>query len=187
MPSIYCDHNFIVTSSQRPRAYADHLRQLGEAGAVTFVLSPIHWVDAAEDADVPRSIATADFMDSLRPKWISLPENRPAKKRSRMCSFASRKNSIADAPAMIVDICDVIADLAGERAHNRDSRAFVTHLKTTGPGHPLRRSLRQAFATNQKNTKQFRAGRFSSALARKIERLYVKQLLPAAAPSGDPN
>jgi hypothetical protein len=44
--------------------------------------------------------------------------------------------------------------------------------------------LGEAFVTNQKNTEQFRAGKFTSAMAQKIERLYVKQLLPAATPSG---
>lgn len=181
MTLIYCDHNFIVTSSQGPGAYAHHLRQLGETGTVTFVLSPMHWVDAAEDADVARGVATADFMDSLRPKWMYY---RTTVQRKEVADAFFRFARIpADSPQIIVDVCDVIADLAGKRAH-RDSRAFVTHLRTVGPGHPLRRTLRRAFVTNQKNTKHFHAGKFTSAMAQKIERLYVKQLLPAATPSG---
>ena len=181
MPLIYCDHNFIVTSSQGSGAHADHLRQFGEIGTATFVLSPMHWVDAAEDADVARGVATADFMDSLRPKWIYY---RTTVQRKEVADAFFRFARIpADSPQMIVDVCDVIADLAGERAH-RDSRAFVTHLRTIGPGHPLRRTLRHAFATNQKNSKQFHAGKFTSAMAQKIERRYVKQLLPAATPDG---
>jgi hypothetical protein len=109
MPSIYCDHNFIVTSSKGPGSYLDHLRQLGETGTVTFVLSPMHWVDAAEDANVPRGIATADFMDSLRPKWMYY---RTTVQRKEVADAFFRFARIpADSPQMIVDVCDVIADL----------------------------------------------------------------------------
>jgi hypothetical protein len=38
--------------------------------------------------------------------------------------------------------------------------------------------------TNQKNTEQFHARKFTLAMAQEIEKLYVKKLLPAATPSG---
>lgn len=181
MPLIYCDHNFIVTSSQEPAAYANHLRRLVETGTVTFVLSPVHWIDAAEDDNEARGIAIADFMDSLRPRWmyyrLTIERKEVADKFFRFAKIP------ADAPQMVVEINDVIADLAGQRAH-RDSRAFIAHLRDVGPDHPLRRTLRQAFLTNQKNTEQFHARKFTLAMAQEIEKLYVKKLLPAATPSG---
>jgi hypothetical protein len=181
MPLIYCDHNFIVTSSQEPTAYANHLRRLGETEAVAFVLSPVHWIDAAEDANEARSIATSDFMDSLRPRWMYY---RLTVERKEVADAFFRFARIpADAPQMIVEISDVIADLSGERAH-RDSRAFITHLRNVGPDHPLRQTLRQALVTNQKNTEQFHAGKLTLAMAQKVEKLYVKKLLPPATPSG---
>jgi len=181
MPLIYCDHNFVVTSSQGPEGYKDHLRQLSQTGTVTFVLSPMHWVDAGEDANAARGIAAADFMDSLHPRWMYY---RTTVQRKEVADALYRFTRIpADSPQMIVDICDVIADLAGIRAH-RDSRAFVTLLRTVGPDHPLRKNLRQAFETNGKNTEQFHAGKFTFAMAQKIERLYVEQLLPDATPGG---
>ncbi len=70
MPFVFCDLNFIVTAHQGPDAYKQHLRQLAGAGTVTFVLSPMHWAEAAEDADPVRGAAKADFMDSLLARWI---------------------------------------------------------------------------------------------------------------------
>jgi hypothetical protein len=70
VPLIYCDHNFITTALQEPEAYLNHLRRLVESGTVTFVLSPMHWVDTAEDADICRGDAKANFMDSLQPRWL---------------------------------------------------------------------------------------------------------------------
>ena len=70
MPFIFCDLNFIITAHQKPDAYKRHLQQLAEAGTVTFVLSPFHWAEAAEEADPVRGAAKADFMDSLLARWI---------------------------------------------------------------------------------------------------------------------
>jgi len=57
----FCDLNFIVTAHQGADGYKDHLRQLAGTGTVTFVLSPMHWVEAAEDATPARGAAKADF------------------------------------------------------------------------------------------------------------------------------
>src|ERR1700737_711565 len=70
MPLAFCDLNFIVTAHQGVDAYKDHLRQLAGNGTVTFVLSPMHWVEAAEDANPARGAAKADFMDGLQARWI---------------------------------------------------------------------------------------------------------------------
>jgi hypothetical protein len=181
MPLIYCDHNFIVTSSQGQDPYKDHLRQLTVTAQVTFVLSPNHWIEAAEDTNADRGTATADFMDSLRPRWIY---SRIAIQRKEIADAFFRFAKIpVDPPQMIGDVSDVIADLAGERVH-RDSRAFVTHLRGIGADHPLEQNLSKAFETNQKNTVQFGAGKFTPAMAQRVEKRYVQQLLPAATPSG---
>jgi len=141
----------------------------------------MHWVEAAEDTNAARGTATADFMDSLRPRWIY---SRVTIQQKEVADAFFRFTKIpVDLPQMTGDISDVIADLAGERAH-RDSRAFVTHLRGIGANHPLEENLSQAFETNQKNTEQFRAGKFTPAMAQKVERLYIERLLPTATPNG---
>lgn len=64
-----------ITSSQRRfksrKAIKNQLRELARHDTVTFVLSPMHWVDAAEDQDVARGSAKSDFMDSLQPRGSS--------------------------------------------------------------------------------------------------------------------
>ena len=81
------------------------------------------------------------------------------------------------------NVSDVIADLVGQQAE-RDSRAFVAHLRDIGPNHPLERSLQQAFDTNQHNTELYRQGKLTPAITQNVERLYVKRLLPDTTPAG---
>jgi hypothetical protein len=181
MPLIYCDHNFIVTSSQEVEAYKVHLQQLGITGTVTFVLSPMHWVEAAEDANAARGIDAADFMDSLSPRWMYY--RRTIQRKEVADAFFRFARVPSDPPQMMGDIGDIIADLAGVRAH-RDSRAFVTHLRGIGINHPLEQNLSKAFETNKKNIKQFRARKFTLAMTQKVEKLYIERLLPDATPGG---
>lgn len=180
VPLICCDHNFIVTAHQGPDAYKDHLRRLVVAGAVNLVLSPTHWIEAAEDNDDARGIAKADFMDSLRTRWL---HNRRSIQRREVADafFRFAKIPIA-APQMIGDVQAVIADLSGEPAH-RDSRAFVIHLREIGGNHPLERNLRQAFETNEANKARYRAGAMTPEIIQKTESLYIAQLLPTETPS----
>ena len=180
VPLIYCDHNLIVTAHQGPDEYKDHLRQLIATGAVTVVLSPTHWIEAAEDRDAARGIAKADFMDSLQARWLH--NRRSLQRREVSDAFFRFARIPADAPEMIGDVRAVIADLAGEPAH-RDSRAFVSHLRDIGDNHPLERNLRQAFETNQANKARFRAGAMTPAIIQRTERLYIEQLLPTETPS----
>jgi len=181
VPVFYCDHNFIVTALQEPEHYKDHLRQLVANGVVMFVLSPSHWIEAAEDDDAARATAKADFMDSLRPRWLY--ERRAVQRKEVADAFFRFANIPADGPQMIGAVSDVIADLAGQPAH-RDSRAFVAHLRGIGGEHPLEQSLRQAFETNQANTNHFRAGRLTPDLIQRTESLYIRQLLPTQTPAG---
>jgi hypothetical protein len=181
MPLIYCDHNFIVKANEDSDQYKNHLRQLVTTGAVTFVLSPMHWVEAAEDNDAARGTAKADFMDSLQARWLY--DRRSIQKREVADAFFRFAGLANDAPPMMGDVADVIADLAGQRAQ-RDSRAFVTHLRGIGTNHPLEQSLRQAFDTNNQNGVRFRTGKFTPAIAQKVEGLYVEQLLPTQTPNG---
>ncbi|MBZ5526561.1 MAG: hypothetical protein LAN71_01475 [Acidobacteriia bacterium] len=180
VPLIYCDHNFIVTAHQGPDVYKDHLRRLVATGAVTLVLSPTHWIEAAEDNDAARGIAKADFMDSLQTRWLH--NRRSIQRREVSDAFFSFARIPSEAPQMIGDVRAVIADLAGEPAH-RDSRAFVIHLHDIGDNHPLERNLRQAFETNQANKARFRAGAMTPAIVQNTERLYIEQLLPTETPS----
>ena len=87
MPLIYCDHNYVVTALQAPDKYRAHVRQLAATGTVTFVLSPMHWVEAAEDANLARGDAKADFMDSLHARWLSIDEAFNAEKWPRCFSI----------------------------------------------------------------------------------------------------
>lgn len=181
MPFVFCDLNFIITAHQEPDAYKQHLRQLAGAGAVTFVLSPFHWAEAAEDANAVRGAAKADFMDSLLARWIY--ERRAIHRKEATAVFFRFLRVQADPPEMIGSVVDVIADLAGVRAA-RNSRDFVAHLRTIGQNHPLEQTLQQAFDTNRVNGNRFRAGQLDANFLRRIEKLYIQGLLPAQSPAG---
>jgi hypothetical protein len=79
--------------------------------------------------------------------------------------------------------CVVIADLAGVQAE-RHSRDFVAHLRTIGQNHLLERSIRQAFDSNRVNGDRFRAGKLNPDFLRKMEKRYIRGLLPAQTPAG---
>ncbi len=181
MPFVFCDLNFIVTAHQGPDAYKQHLQQLAGAGTVTFVLSPMHWVEAAEDADPVRGAAKADFMDSLLARWIC--ERRCVQRKEATAAFFRFLRVHADPPQMIGSIVDVIADLTGVQAE-RNSRGFIAHLRTIGQNHPLERNLQQALDTNRVNGDRFRAGQLDANFLRRIEKLYIEGLLPTQTPAG---
>jgi hypothetical protein len=181
MPLIFCDLNFIVTGHQGADAYKAHLRQLAANGTVTFVLSPMHWVEAAEDGDAARGAGKADFMDSLNARWLH--ERRAIQRKEVAAAFFRFLQVPSAPPQMVSTVSDVIADLAGGPAE-RSSRDFVAHLRGIGQNHPLERSLRQAFESNQVNSDRFRSGRLDPAFLKKMERLYVQQLLPRETPTG---
>ena len=181
MPFVFCDLNFIITAHQEPDAYKQHLRQLAGAGTVTFVLSPFHWAEAAEDADPVRGAAKADFMDSLLARWIY--ERRSIQRKEATAVFFRFLRVQADPPQLIGSVVDVIADLAGAQVE-RSSRDFVAHLRTIGQNHPLKQSLQQAFDSNRVNGDRFRAGELTPDFLRKMEKLYIRALLPTQTPAG---
>ncbi len=180
MPFVFCDLNFIISAHQESDAYKQHLQQLAGAGTVTFVLSPMHWVEAAEDADPVRGAAKADFMDSLLARWIY--ERRSVQRREATAAFF-RFPKIPAEPQVIGSVVDVIADLTGVQAE-RHSRDFVAHLRTIGQNHPLERSIQQAFDSNRVNGERFRAGRLDAEFIRNMEKRYVQGLLPTETPAG---
>jgi len=114
MPLIYCDHNFIVKANEASDLYRDHLRQLVTTGTVTFVLSPMHWVEAAEDENPARGTAKADLMDSLQARWLY--DRRSIQKREVADAFFRFAGVASGTPPMMGDVADVIADLVGQRA-----------------------------------------------------------------------
>ncbi len=181
MPTVFCDLNFIVTAHQGPDAYKQHLRHLAGAGTVTFVLSPMHWVEAAEDADPARGTAKADFMDSLLARWIC--ERRTLQRKEATTAFFRFLGIQADPPQLIGRIVDVIADLTGIHAE-RNSRDFVVRLRTIGQNHPLEQSLQEAFDSSRVNGNRFRTGQLNDDFLRRIEKLYIQGLLPAQTPAG---
>jgi hypothetical protein len=181
MPLVFCDLNFIVTAHQGPDAYKDHLRQLAADGTVTFVLSPMHWVEAAEDNDAARGAAKADFMDSLNAHWLY--ERRTIQRKEVAAAFFRFLQVPCDPPQMVATVGNVIADLAGRPAE-RNSRDFVAHLRGIGPNHPLEQSLQQAFDSNRVNGDRFRAGQLRSDFLRGMEKLYIQGLLPTQTPAG---
>jgi len=181
MPLIFCDQNFIVTAHQGPDTYKNHLRQLATDGKATFVLSPMHWVEAAEDNDATRGAAKADFMDSLNARWLY--ERRAIQRKEVAAAFLEFLQVPRPPPEMVSTVGDVIADLAGRPAE-RNSRDFVAHLCDIGPNHPLERNLRQAFEANRVNGERFRAGTLTATFLKDMERLYVRRLLPDQTPAG---
>jgi len=181
VPFVFCDLNFIITAHQEPDPYKQHLQQTAGAGTVTFVLSPMHWVEAAEDADPVRATAKADFMDSLLARWIF--DRRSVQRKEATAVLFRFLRIQADPPQMIGSVVDVIANLAGVRAV-RNSRDFVAHLRTIGQNHPLEQNLQQAFDTNRVNGDRFRAGQLDANFLRRIEKLYIQGLLPEQTPAG---
>jgi hypothetical protein len=181
MPFVFCDLNFIVTAHQGADAYKQHLQQLGAAGTVTFVLSPMHWAEAAEDADPVRGAAKADFMDALQARWIC--ERRTLQRVEATATFFRFLGIQADPPQMFGSVADVIADLTGVQAE-RNSRDLVAHLRAIGQNHPLEQSLQQAFDSNRVNGDRFRAGQLDANFLRRMEKLYIRGLLPAQTPAG---
>jgi len=181
VPLVYCDHNFIATALQEPEGYRDQLRELARHDTVTFALSPMHWVDAAEDQDVARGNAKADFMDSLRPRWLL--DRRSIQRKEVASRFYQFLGVNCEAPQIMGHIADVIFDLTGQKG-DRSSRAFVNHFRGIGRNHPLEQSLRQAFLANNKNIELFRRKKLTSTVAAKVQRLYIRQLLPGQTPTG---
>jgi len=181
VPLIYCDHNFIATALQEPEEYRNRLRELVGLGIVTFALSPMHWVDAAEDQAIARGNAKAEFMDSLQPLWLF--DRRSIQRKEVASRFYQFLGVNCDAPQIMGAIGDVIFDLTGQRG-DRTSCAFVNHFRGIGQDHPLEQSLRQAFVSNNKNIALYRKGKLTAALAAKVERLYIRQLLPNQTPAG---
>jgi hypothetical protein len=180
MPTVFCDLNFIVTAHQGIDIYKQRLLQLSRTGAVTFVLSPMHWAEAAEDRDPIRATAKADFMDSLKARWIY--ERRSVQGKEVAAVFFRFLGVDARPPQMLADLTDVVADLAGVRAE-RNSRDFVAHLRGVGPNHPLARSLQQAFDANQANGDRFRSGQLAFDFLRRMEKLNIGSLLPERTPA----
>jgi hypothetical protein len=181
MPLAFADLNFIVTAHQGPDAYKEHIRQIGVSGAVTFVLSPMHWVDAAEDGDPPRRASKGDFMDSINARWLY--ERRSIQRKEVADKFFTFANIPHAAPEMTGPLEEVIRDLVGVAAERR-SRDFIEHLRGVGANHPLETSLRTAFESNQLNGERFRAGKIDRAFLSRMEKLYIQQLLPNQTPEG---
>src|SRR5271167_353066 len=125
-PLVYCDQNFVVTSHDGPEEYKSKLRGLATGGAATFVLSPWHWQEMAQDKRHERGNSVADFCDSLNSSWLY---DRIAIQRKEvsysLCKFVGIK---AEAPSMVGDIRDVFHDLAGQWVE-RASRSVVAHLR----------------------------------------------------------
>jgi hypothetical protein len=181
VPLFYCDHNFVSNALQASSEYREHLRALVRQGTIRFVLSPMHWVDAAEDADVERGNSKSDFMDSLTPDWLL---DRRSIQRNEVASEFFRFLKIPRPRATIMGtIADIIHDLVGQKA-DRSSRSFVNHIRKIGANHPLEKAIQQAFDTNRKNTEYFESGKINESLAENIQRRYVQGLIPKVTPSG---
>jgi hypothetical protein len=180
-PLTYCDNNFIIAAHDAPRQYQAHLCALGASGKVKFVLSPWHWREMAQDADHARGTSVANFCDSLGPAWLY--DRRSIQRREVAAAVYRFANIQAEAPVMVGDISEIIYDLSGTRAY-RDCRSFVEHLRTIGSSHPMETTFRKAFESNQKNTANFLAGKFTPQFEARVEQLYIRGLLPATTPAG---
>lgn len=180
MPLVFCDVNFIVTAHQGAEAYKDHLMRLSAAGTVNFVLSPMHWVEAAEDNDAARAASKSDFMDSLQASWLY--ERLSIQKKEVASAFFRFLRIQAAQPQMITTVRDVIADLVGYPAE-LNSRDFVEHLRGIGPAHPLERSFQQAFESNRVNGERFHNRTLTQPFLRRMERLLIQRLLPDQTPA----
>jgi hypothetical protein len=128
-----------------------------------------------------RRTSIADFCDSLNPSWLH--DRRTIQEKEVAAAFYRFTKIPAEAPTMVGDIGDVIHDLIGTRAH-RDCRAFVEHLRSIGPDHPLETTFKTAFEANRKNSDEFIAGKLTQKIIAQVERLYIQRLLPTTTPAG---
>jgi hypothetical protein len=135
----------------------------------------------ARDADYRRGISVADFCDSLSPSWLY--ERRTVQRKEVAAAFSRFAKIQVDAPVMVGDISEIIHDLIGTKTY-RSSRAFVEHLRSIGPNHPMETTFKNAFESNQRNTADFLSGRLTQQMLDKVERLYIQGLLPATTPAG---
>ena len=179
---IYCDHNFLVTANQSPEAYKRHLVHLAESGLVKFVLSPMHWIEAAEDRDAVRGAAMADLMDSIAFRWLYY--RRTIQQKEVLYAFLRFNKIETSAPIMVGSMNDVVTALGATDPQFR-SRDFVAHLRDIGPTHPLRVNLQSAFKSNQQNRAKYLKGKITPAVARRVRQLYVTGLLPDHIPDAE--
>lgn len=181
MVTIYPDHNFVIEAHDAPVEYREALNRRAVTYHLKYVLSPMHWVDMAEDVNLPRSRSLADFVDSLRPSWLY--DRRGLQRREVATAFFEFAGVPHSLPGPIETLGEVIRDLIGISVE-RNTRDFVAHLRQIGNQHPLRQSLTQAFETNRSNGARFRNGTISIQQLADIERLYISQLLPDTTPGG---
>jgi len=182
MPLIYCDQNYVVTAHSGSEAYKGKLCSLAANGVATFVLSPWHWREMARDADHQRGDSVANFCDSLRPSWLL---DRIAVQRREVAHGLYKFVGIqTPPPVMVGDVRDVFHDLTGKWT-DRASRSVVARLRNdTAAGQIMDGVLSKGQEGNQKNIADFKSGKATLALLKKVERQYVELMLPSTTPSG---
>lgn len=182
MPLVYCDQNYVVTAHDGPERYREELRELVSKGAVTFVLSPWHWREMAQDADQKRGDSVANFCDSLNSSWL---HERIAIQRREVAHGLFKFIGIqTQPPVMVGDVRDVFHDLTGKWV-DRASCSVVAYLRQNTAGDRIiDQVLTKGYEDNQKNIQNFRTGKATPTLLRAVERRYVEILLPHTTPSG---
>jgi hypothetical protein len=172
MPFVYCDHNFVITAHDESEEYKKSLRALGASSSATFVLSPWHWQEMAQDKNHERGVSVADFSDSLNSSWLY--ERIAIQRKEVTYSFCNFVGISVKAPVMVGGVRDVFHDLAGKWV-DRASRSVVAHLRN---GSLIKETLSKEYENNQKNIANFKAGNATPQLMKAVERKYVELLLP---------
>lgn len=190
MVKVYCDHNFLINAFAENDAYKERLRAVVEAGAIQFVLSTWHWVEMAKDENTVRGLHLADFADSLRPLWLRDRTRIQADEVAN--SFFAFMNLQYTPTPPISTLATVIAEITEKSekitARYTQSRPFVQHLQTPQGT----KELAHAYSANFDSQKFLRDARHRSnhqhrltrPLRRKVDREWLKQLLPVKTPAG---
>lgn len=182
MPLVYCDQNFVVSAHDAAESYRTKLRSLSASATITFVLSPWHWKEMAEDRMQTRGVSMADFCDSLHSLWLY---DRIAIQRKEVSSSLFKFLGIqAEVPSMVGDVRDVFHDLLGKWV-DRSSRSVVAYLRqNTAAKQLMEKVLDREYENNQRNIADFQAKKLTPELLKQAERKYIELLLPPVTPMG---
>jgi hypothetical protein len=183
MPTVYCDHNFILAAHDSPASYQTALRAASQR--IELVLSTWHWLEMARDRNHARGISVADFADSLNPLWLH--ERLSLHRREVRIRFMVATGIPFSVPPPIATIDDVVADLTGMRSQRpMTSAGFVEHMRDLGADHELEQALRNNFYAQEQNRERYRTGVLADWQFPAMDRYTVRRLLPERTDAGYP-
>src|SRR5215467_4046554 len=129
MPRLYLDQDALIRLGRKGPDSAEVTQRIADSG-LTLLLSPVHWLDTAEDASDDDSRELARFMDSLQPKWL--------RERTRLFRLECQEFlegaqfEKVTQRAVCRSVADLVADIGGLDGGGApivDSETMVTNLR----------------------------------------------------------